>query len=189
MGSRSLVQMAKRGQDDEATRILCTVARHLHAPRPRPLPELIPLTNWFAELEPQAAIHGGLLDQSLVFMRELFATPQDLVPLHGDIHHENILDAGERGWLAIDPKRLHGERGFDFVNILRNPDPATANLPGRFAHQTDIIVQTANLDRTRFLKWVVAFTGLSAAWYLADGGDPNPDLSINRLALAELGKL
>lgn len=29
---------------------------------------------------------------------------------------------GERGWLAIDPKRLLGERSFDFANIFTNPD-------------------------------------------------------------------
>jgi streptomycin 6-kinase len=42
--------------------------------------------------------------------------------LHGDLHHENVLDFGERRWLAIDPHGLHGERFFDFANIFTNPD-------------------------------------------------------------------
>lgn len=32
----------------------------------------------------------------------------------GDAHHSNILDFGERGWLAIDPKRVTGERYYDY---------------------------------------------------------------------------
>jgi len=40
-----------------------------------------------------------------------------------------VLDAEARGWIAIDPKGLLGERTFDFVNILRNPDAATALAP------------------------------------------------------------
>ena len=42
--------MVAAGQDDEASRILCDVARRLHAPRPGPPPELVPLTRWFEAL-------------------------------------------------------------------------------------------------------------------------------------------
>ena len=40
----------------------------------------------------------------------LAGEPHEIGVLHGDIHHGNILDFGARGWLAIDPKRLQGER-------------------------------------------------------------------------------
>ncbi|HEX2207648.1 MAG TPA: aminoglycoside phosphotransferase family protein, partial [Longimicrobium sp.] len=56
VGSRSLVAMARGGEDDEASRILCAAAARLHAPRgsPRP-PALVPLDRWFRALEPAAA--------------------------------------------------------------------------------------------------------------------------------------
>src|SRR5947208_16372454 len=60
MGSVSLADMARMGRDDEACQILCAVAARLHAPRDKPLPELIPLAAWFQELD-QAAAHGGIL--------------------------------------------------------------------------------------------------------------------------------
>jgi streptomycin 6-kinase len=60
-GTASLAEMARTGRDDEACRVLCAVAARLHAPRPKPLPELIPLAHWFRELEPTAAAHGGIL--------------------------------------------------------------------------------------------------------------------------------
>jgi len=93
-----------------------------------------------------------------------------------------VLDSGARGWLAIDPKHLFGERAFDFVNILRNPDIPTSLIPGRFERQVDVIVQAAGVERVRFLMWVVAFTGLSAAWFIEDGDEPVSDLAINALA-------
>ena len=42
--------------------------------------------------------------------------------LHGDLHHANVLDLGSSSWLAIDPKGLKGEQGFDYANIFTSPD-------------------------------------------------------------------
>src|SRR5919112_3062939 len=110
-GSASLEKMALSGRDDEATRIMCQVAAKLHAPRMRSLPSsLVPLPEWFAALKPGAARHGGILELAAATARQLFAEPRDIVVLHGDIHHGNILDFGSHGWLAIDPKGLLGER-------------------------------------------------------------------------------
>ena len=133
-GKRSLADFARSGRDDEATRIICATVAKLHAPRPKPLPSLIPLTQWFRELEPAAASHGGLLAVSAKAARMLLESPQQVGVLHGDIHHDNILDFGDRGWLAIDPKRVVGERGFDYANIFANPDLADPTRPVAALH-------------------------------------------------------
>ena len=187
--STSLEKMARSGRDDEATRIMCQVAARLHAPRMRPLPSsLVPLPEWFAALEPGAARHRGILEQAAAMARHLFAEPRDIVVLHGDIHHGNILDFGSQGWLAIDPKGLLGERTFDFVNILRNPDDQLALRPERFSRQATVLAAAAGLDRTRLLQWTLAFTGLSAAWIFADGDEPDLDLAVGELAAMELSR-
>src|SRR5262245_56486623 len=121
-GTASLADMARSGQDDEACRILCSAAAKLHAPRAKPLPELIPLTQWFRDLEPAASAHGGILPRCAEVARALLDDPREVGVLHGDLHHDNVLDFGARGWLVIDPKRLIGERCFDFANIFTNPD-------------------------------------------------------------------
>ena len=182
-GPRSLAAMVADGQDDEASRILCEVTTRLHAPRAGPPPELVPLTRWFEALAPAARTHGGLLAQADSAAQALLADPRDIVVLHGDIHHGNVLDGGERGWLAIDPKGLSGERTFDFVNILRNPDAATALAPGRFSRQAEVLAAAASLERQRLLDWTLAFAGLSAAWHLADGTPADLDLAVADLAL------
>lgn len=188
MGHRSLVAMARDGRDDEASRILCDVAARLHAPRNHPLPELIPLERWFGELWPGAAKHGGILGQAASTARALLDQPQEVGVLHGDLHHGNVLDFGPRGWLAIDPKRLLGERGFDFANIFRNPDLEIAKTPGRLARQATAIAETAQLDRARLLRWVLAYAGLSAAWVLNDGDDATLDHTVAEIAAAEIDR-
>jgi streptomycin 6-kinase len=187
-GHRSLAQMARDGHDDEASRIICSVAARLHAPRTREPPELVPLERWFAALEPGAAKHGGLLAQAAKVARALLDEPRQVGVLHGDLHHGNVLDFGERGWLAIDPKRLRGERGFDFANILRNPDIELVRTPGRLARQATVIAEAAQLERVRLLRWVLAYAGLSAAWILGDGEDPTLDLTVAEIAAAEIAK-
>ncbi|MDP1837094.1 MAG: aminoglycoside phosphotransferase family protein [Reyranella sp.] len=184
-GPRSLAAMARAGQDDEATRILCAATRRLHDHRAPLPPDLVSLDDWF---EPLLQAHGqaGIIAEGRAVARELLAHPQEIVVLHGDIHHENVLDAGPRGWIVIDPKGLLGERTFDFVNILRDPDEAVALAPGRFARQVGVIAEAAALDRTRLLQWTLAFASLSAVWILGDGDTPTLDLAVAELAAVAL---
>lgn len=186
-GGRSLTALAGAGQDDEASHILCRVAAQLHTPRPPPLPKLVPLETWFRALGPAARRYGGLLVDCAATARQLLDTPQEVRVLHGDLHHENVLDGGERGWLAIDPKGLTGERGFEYANIFCNPDMQAATRPGRLARQSWVVAQAAGLDRHRLLEWMLAYAGLSAAWHLEDGRSDlaAPVLEAARLAAAQ----
>jgi len=188
MGTRSLIAMARAGQDDEASRVLCATAARLHLPRLQPPPDLVPLPRWFAQLGPAAARKGGILARCARVAERLLADPRESVVLHGDLHHGNVLDCGARGWCAIDPKGLAGERCFDFANILRDPDFEIAVTPGRMARQVAVIAAAAGLDPVRLLQWVFAFAGLSAAWIFDDGGDPRLDLAVAAIAEAELAR-
>lgn len=185
-GDRSLPLMAKRGEDDQATAILCAVARRLHQ-APIGEAELVPLGEWFSELRLRAAAEGGWLSSAATVAHKLLATERDVAVLHGDVHHWNVLDFGGE-WRAIDPKGLRGERTFEFANLLRNPDAATAEAPGRLARQAEIIVAEAGVDRERLLRWGYAFAGLSASWLLGDGEKPHQDEAIARIiaGLADL---
>ena len=117
--------------------------------------------------------------------RALLALPREVVILHGDIHHENVLDFGPRGWLAIDPKGLFGERAYDYLNLFCNPDIETAAAPGRLRRQLGVVAQAAALEPARLLQWILAFAGLSSAWTLDDGGDATLTLAVAQIAAAE----
>ena len=50
------------------------------------------------------------------------------------------------------------------------------------------MAQAAGLERARLLRWIVAYSGLSAAWHLEDGAEESAawQLEIARIALGEL---
>lgn len=188
VSSLSLSEMARIVvTDDEASRIICSVAAKLHARKNNP-PKLLSLSLWFKELETASLKYGGIFAQAFTIALELLNAPQDNVVLHGDIHHGNILNFGPRGWLAIDPKHLIGERGYDFANLFCNPDAIVATQPGRLQRQVSVVADAAQLEPKRLLKWIFAYAGLSAAWTLSEGEKPDLALTVAEIAAAELAK-
>ncbi|MDQ8731800.1 aminoglycoside phosphotransferase family protein [Bradyrhizobium sp. LHD-71] len=191
---RALSDLVRGGQDDEASRITCRVIAQLHAPRREPPPDLVPLAHWFRDLT--EAPQEGLLARAKALALVLLSEPHQPTVLHGDIHHDNILDFGERGWLVIDPKRLIGDRYFDYTNLFCNPDLASATNPEQFAHRLAIVSEAAGLDRTRLLQWLLAWCGLSAVWCLNDPQSIDVtdkdrldiDLKVAELAATELDR-
>lgn len=177
-GRRALIDE----NDAAATTILCAAVQALHVARPDP-PPTPPLARLFTALldssEPRLGRARGVA-------RELLATPRDAVVLHGDIHHRNVLDFGAAGWLAIDPWGFHGERAYDYANILRNPELERVTEPGRFDRCWAQIAEAACLDPHRLLRWIYAHAGLAAAWDAMDGQDPARSHAVLELAEAHL---
>ncbi len=142
---RDLVRMAEGGEDDEATRIICDAADRIHAASAAVLgsddpPELVDLPTWFRHLFAEADALGRFHRRGADVAAALLDDPRDPVVLHGDLHHGNVLDFGERGWLAIDPKGLLGEAAFDYCNLLCNPSHERALAPGRLERQFGVVV-------------------------------------------------
>lgn len=190
-GQASLSAMSGAGQDDNACRILSQVANRLHAIRKPHLPALIPLDAWFLPLIETAQRDTGMLACCAKTAEKLLSTSGESVPLHGDLHHDNVLDFGQSGWLAIDPKGLKGERGFDFANIFTNPDlghPACqiATVPETFQRRLGIVCGISGIPEERLLAWIIAWCGLSAVWSRESNTDPSVQLRIATLALAAL---
>lgn len=172
-GARDLGQLSRAGAagDDEATRILCRAGRRLHAAGSGPRPDgLFDLRRWFRDLLQRGDAAGDdLFAVAARVAEELLQHPDGDVVLHGDLHHGNVLDFGPRGWLAIDPKPLHGDPGFDVANILCNPDAATALAPGRLERAVAVIAAETGLSENRVLRWALAWGALSTVWAEQDG--------------------
>ncbi len=172
--------------DDTASRLACGTLDLLHGGRSGDPPPLVPLDVWSRAI---GADDGGILADSAAAWAELLAGPRDVRVLHGDAHHGNFLDFGPRGWLAIDPKGLVGERGFDYANLLCNPDHPGVTDPARFVHQVAVISAAARLEPRRLLQWALAYAGLSAAWFIEDGmaDQAATPLTVARIAAQALG--
>lgn len=153
---------------------------------------LVDLHTWFADLLSPPIRLPPLLEQCRSLAQSVLATQIDIRPLHGDLHHDNVLDGGDRGWLAIDPKRLLGDRTFDYTVLFCNPDLCgpgihVATRDAVFERRLAQVGALAGLERTRLLRWIAASAGLSAAGFLADGDPAAVNLAVARLALQRLG--
>ncbi|OBU68500.1 streptomycin kinase [Stenotrophomonas maltophilia] len=189
----SLRRHAIAGADDACTTILCQVLQRLHRPRRDPPSDLVRLHTWFADLLLPRAPLPPLLEQCRSLAGTLLQEEHEIRPLHGDLHHDNVLDFGARGWLAIDPKRLLGDRVFDYTTLFSNPDLCgpgihVATRPERFAARVEQVTSLAGIERTRLLRWVAASAGLSAVWFRDDGDPADVDESVARMALQALAE-
>ncbi|MFD4258058.1 aminoglycoside phosphotransferase family protein [Streptomyces sp. NPDC058534] len=109
-------------------------------------------------------------------LREVAGEPGDRL-LHWDLHFENVLASERASWLAIDPKPLAGDPGFDLLPALDNRyDPAETRW--RFDAMTDVL----GLDRARARAWSLARVLQNCLWNVEDG-DPleAEQLEIGRL--------
>ncbi|MFD5802476.1 aminoglycoside phosphotransferase family protein [Streptomyces sp. NPDC127020] len=109
-------------------------------------------------------------------LREVADEPGDRL-LHWDLHFENVLASERAPWLAIDPKPLAGDPGFDLLPALDNRyDPAETRW--RFDAMTDVL----GLDRQRARAWSLARVLQNSLWNVEDG-DPleAEQLEIGRL--------
>jgi streptomycin 6-kinase len=165
----------RKGRDDEATIALATVVSQLHKPRPDAPEELIPLRDRFRSLfetDVRAWPHTArdLYARACGIAIKLFDKPSAEIPLHGDLHHDNIISSG-RGWLAIDPKGLIGDPAYEVANAFINPEGADklAAEPRRIAALADAFSARLGFNRKRVLGWAAAHAALSACWDLEDG--------------------
>jgi len=102
--------------------------------------------RWAREL-PQR--YPGRLAEEAVDAIAALTPVEDLVLCHQDLHGGNILRAEREPWLAIDPKPIVAERAYDTVAIVRDAQPALAELRRRL----DALSELLGLDRERMRLW------------------------------------
>ncbi|MBM7092607.1 aminoglycoside phosphotransferase family protein [Streptomyces sp. NPDC014603] len=96
-------------------------------------------------------------------VREVAGEPGDRL-LHWDLHDENVLAADRAPWLAIDPKPLAGDPGFDLWPALGNNFDAD-DVAWRFDAMTDVL----GLDRERARAWTYGRVLQNCLWETEEG--------------------
>ncbi|MFI6862058.1 aminoglycoside phosphotransferase family protein [Streptomyces sp. NPDC050421] len=97
-------------------------------------------------------------------VREVAGEPGDRL-LHWDLHFGNVL-AGRGGqWVAIDPKPLVGDAGFELFPALVDRFDA-AEAVWRF----DLLTGVLGLDRGRARAWTLGRVLQNACWDTEEGG-------------------
>ena len=180
----SLGDISRGGNDDGANLELVAVANSLQANMldPGDLPSLSLRFRSLLELELDAACPGEpeydlLRAQGLT--RHLLATQEEVRPLHGDLHHDNVR-LGPRGYAAFDAKGLLGERAFELANAFRHPRGVEALVrdPARIRRLATDWGSAFAVDPTRLLQWAAAKCALSIAWRSEGAVDGDPELDL-----------
>lgn len=166
--------------DEEATRIIAGMMRRIWRPltpgQAQPFPTLRRWTDSFRRL--REANQGGsgpfpkaMFDRAQGMLHELLTSQGEIVLLHGDLHHDNILRAEREPWLVIDPKGLAGEREFEVGPLMYNPWQRLLdwpNLKSILSRRVDILVEALDFDRQKLLGWGFVGAVLSMTWSLED---------------------
>ncbi len=168
--------------DQEATRIAAEVLTEYHRPSDAPAPtSLMPLSRYFKSLfeKADADRRDNVVSpfiEAAALAETLIADQRDIKPLHGDLHHENIM-FGPRGWLIIDPAGLIGDAALDVANMFSNPldrFDLTRN-EARIASMAGVFAETLGRDVRTILRYAFAYGCLSAAWHDEDGNAKDRD--------------
>ncbi|WSF51816.1 aminoglycoside phosphotransferase family protein [Streptomyces canus] len=101
-------------------------------------------------------------------VREVVDEPGDRL-LHWDLHDENVLASARAPWLAIDPKPLAGDPGFELWPALDNRFDAD-EITWRFDAMTDVL----GLDRARARAWTLGRLLQNSLWDIEDGRTVEP---------------
>ena len=163
-------------KDDEAINITAHVIKRLHK-APIPSPHQFPhVKDWLAVLDSDLKIPAQTLQKARELRDQLLKTAAPDILLHGDLHHDNILQNGNN-WVAIDPKGVIAEPAYEVAAFIRNPIPELLthdNAPNiihnRITRFSEFLIE---LPSQRILDWCFVQAVLSWMWAIEDGCDTN----------------
>lgn len=156
-------------RDVDAIGVMADLLPRLWQPATAPFGTLTDeAAGWRATLWDRWAAAGEPCERRLVeaadeLLRDLPGSQGEAVLLHQDLHGDNVL-ASARGWLAIDPKPLVGERELAVAPIVRDFALGTERTETR--RRLDRLTSELGLDRERARGWTVAQT---IAWAFDSG--------------------
>ncbi|HEY3992866.1 MAG TPA: aminoglycoside phosphotransferase family protein [Ktedonobacteraceae bacterium] len=117
-----------------------------------------------------------LVDEAMDLFATLSASAPQTMLLHGDLQHHNILRSGET-WLAIDPKGVVGDPGYEVGASFYNPMPLILEVPNleqMLAWRVAQLSEELGMERARIRGWGLAQCVLST-WNMV----ANNQLSMN----------
>lgn len=163
--------------DDAATGIGAAVMRRLwHTSFD---PSLFrPISEWFngafaryrADHPDGGPFPAHVLERADHVASDLVASTEHEVLLHGDLHQDNILSGTRESWLAIDPKGMRGDPGYEVGPFVLGPDPHSAKPAKLVDRRLRILADELDYERPRLRDWAFAHAVMSASWSLEDHG-------------------
>ncbi|MER6487754.1 aminoglycoside phosphotransferase family protein [Streptomyces virginiae] len=168
-GERDLAELARRDARQAVRVVGELLARLTAVPAPAGLRGLGDMAAGMLADVPQAV--GRLVDERdrrllrdcAAAVAEVAGEPGDRL-LHWDLHYGNVLAGGREPWLAIDPKPLAGDPGFDLMPAIVN-NFRVEDVRWRF----DLLTEAVGADRGRARAWTLGRVLQNCLWDVEDG--------------------
>ena len=160
-------------KEKESIEIACGVIKKLHQASISAAHNFPHIKDWLTALDKDWPIPDGYLQKARKLRDELLQTSKPDVLLHGDLHHDNILQNDE-DWLVIDPKGVIGEPAYEVAAFIRNPIPELLNhadAPNIIHNRVTRFAELLELRSQRILDWCFVQAVLSWVWAIEDGCD------------------
>lgn len=160
-------------KDDEAINITANVIKRLHT---APIPSahtFSHIKDWFTALDGDLKIPTQILQKARQLCDQLLKTAEPDVLLHGDLHHDNILQNGET-WVVIDPKGVIGEPAYEVAAFIRNPMPDLLDHNDAkkiICNRMNQFSELLELPSDRIRDWCFVQAVLAWVWAIEDGCD------------------
>jgi streptomycin 6-kinase len=133
----------------EATAVAVELASRLWRPAQGPFRAVVPtVRGWIARAQQEGSELGSIARELL---DEIGPSADWLV--HGDFHHHNVLQRGDR-YVAIDPKPYLADREYDVPPFLWNPIGSQFDDPDLIETRIAAFA-SAGLDEFRIRAWTV----------------------------------
>jgi len=128
--------------------------------------------NFFVKAE-KTNFPARFQNKAREFYEELSSASKHKFLIHGDLHHENILSATREPFLAIDPKGIVGDIGYEISVFLNNhlwwlsPEP---NLQEKLNSAVRLFSEAFAVEPQDLRRWAFAQMVLSAWWTFEENG-------------------
>lgn len=167
----TLGDLSRGGDDRKAAHILVETAQGLRQVQFDDNYAWPKLSEWISELNnlKRGALwtdqNWKCVEQSRHLAQKLISNQTEVAVLHGDLHHDNIM-SGPRGYCAIDAKGVVGDRAYELANAVSNPIGVEELMiqPDRITFLLNLWSEAFEIDRQRFLEWIIAQRGMSISW-------------------------
>lgn len=149
----------------EALIIICKIMKNLHT-APFKKYNFPNIKEWMQLLDQDWPISTDFLVKARTLKNKLLLTYNDHILLHGDLHHDNILE-NKKDFVVIDPKGIIGSSINETCNFIRDP-----------IQDTEYIANYFNFNLQELREWYFTHLILKTCWNLEDHLDPGLFLSL-----------
>lgn len=158
-------------KDHLATSVVCELMQKLHAVALPSQHHYYHIQDLLTCLDEEVDIPAKTVSKARQLRDQLLSSTTNDVLLHGDLHHDNILQQGDR-WVAIDPKGFVGDPVFELAAFLSNPMPdvlAVLNVMDLVERRIQQCAKQLNMPAQRIRDWHYVKSVLCWVWSLQDG--------------------